>query len=94
MNCILIPPNVKTVTIEFGGASGNHSQTAVSYGSLSSLTGITDLTQDRIVGIFCFQTNLTPASVIMFGCYNDNLYAAASQTCVRNGTIKATIAYI
>jgi hypothetical protein len=94
MDCNLMPPKVKTVSIEFGGVSGNHSQTAVSYGSLSSLTGITDLTQDRIVGIFCYQTNLTPASVLALGCYDNNLYAAASQTCVRNGTIKATIAYI
>ncbi len=93
MNCNIIQGNIKIKLATFGGSSGEHSTTAVNYGNIATLTGITGLTNRNIVSIEIINTILTPASIMICSLYNNDLYIACNQTCTRSSEIVLKIAY-
>ena len=74
--------NIKKAPIYIPQSSlGSLSQTSVSIGNIATVTGVSGLTQDRVVSIVFSQTALTPASNALAGMYNDDIYIAATQSC-------------
>lgn len=93
-NGIIIPvQRYKTVTCQVGN-NNSFTPTAVNYGHIATLTGVTGLSQDKVVGITVMQASLTPASNLIFGFYNSNLYIAASQSCTMSGSMTLNVTYI
>jgi hypothetical protein len=94
VNCNIIRGNICTKEVEWGGSSGSHTPTAVDMGDIATLFGINGLTQNRLVGVYIYNTLLTPASNLITGCFGNHLYVASTQNCNRTSPIQATIAYV
>ena len=92
-NGVIIPNPIKLKIVEIGGSSGSHNTTAVNFGNIATLTGITGLNDRNIVSIEVINTILSPASILLASLYNNDLYIAASQSCTRSSTISLKVTY-
>ena len=93
-NGVVIPnSDIKTKNVTLGSGSNSFTTTAVNWGAISSIAGVTGLKQNHIIAVTVMQAALTPASNLIFGFYNDNLYIAATQNCTMSGAMTLNITY-
>lgn len=52
------------------------------------------LSGDRIMGILCVDTELSPGAILMFGSYDGDFYIGATQTCTMVSTMELRILYV